>query len=371
MIIELAPSFGGFKSDDWAPYHRAIENLITAHGEGWHLLSPSREVAKSILSSCSLSRTQAQIFEHHIANRVSVTSGQARSADLVILANPETEPRRTERANQLGVSLSTFSELAACAPARLITENAATDGKVIEALSELMSRDLGYNSPISFEHVHGGGGTTAACYEQACTSARPTLCVLDSDRKYPGAALGETARRVVQANAPHETIRTFILPVREVENSLPLSLLLDVYSQSPEVRGRVSPLLKYIERRVLDGIPLEANALDYIDFKFGLKRSDIAKLPTGQRAMFCKLAHVVRPTEISHDLYDDATDGTVIAEGISENLLAQFLSFIDAAKHKRREIAQKIKSSPAWPWLEDLLRLVLAFGTASARLPVR
>jgi len=373
MIIELSPNFAAFGAAEWVNYHQAIENLITAHGQGWHLLSPARDVAASIRLGCTLSATQEQVFRHYISAKISELSGQARSSDMTILANVDGEDRRTIRANQIGVPLRLFSDLASCAPSRLITENAATDGKALELLARLMAKELGYGGRIQLELVHGGGGTTAACYHAACQSGRPTLCVLDSDKKYDSAPLGETARQVqmLAGTEVHPTVAQRVLPVRELENALPLSALLDVYANNPEVRRRVASLIEYAQRRVVEGIPDEANVLSYLDMKLGLRRKDIAKLPALVRPPHVRFAQVVSTSHRTRTEYDDLTDGVMIHSGVAEALLQQFVAFLEGPLHLRRNLDRKIIRSPAWSWLRDLLALVLAYGTAGQRLPVR
>lgn len=374
MIIELSADFSEFSASDWAPYHGAIENLIVAHGQGWHLFSPARGAASSILNGCALSLTQRQIFEHRVFSRMAVLSGQAKAAHLTILANVNGREGHTSRNNQVGVPLQIFSDPRNCAPSKLITENASTDGRVLELLANLMARELGYGSPLQFELVHGGGGTTATCYGAACGSGQPALCVVDSDRKYPGAPLGETARQVELLNGSEisPATRFFTLPVRELENALPLSVWLDVYSANAEVRARVERLLRYAKRRVIERVQDERNVLDYFDFKSGLKRGDVAKIPDAARPAFVRFAQIVSHHDRTKGDYTDKSDTTLIHPGVADAALSQFVSYLEGpVPLGRKVVAQKIQKSPLWNWLEGLLKLVLAYGVAGQKLPFR
>lgn len=372
MIIELSRSFAALDRQGWQRYHRAIEHLIHAHGQGWHLLSPGREVVNSIRESCELSFTQRQIVDHYIFEKISTLGGQARSADRTLLCFPDGVEMVSERVNQIPVRLGIFNDLTACGPSKLITENAEIDGVLLESIARMTGRRLGYMMNLKLELVHGGGGTTGACYQVACQSGRPAICVVDSDRKFAGCAVGQTARAVTQhdKNRSHEAIFSMALPVRELENIVPISVLLDVYSGNAGVLRNISPLVSYINlAKVQNVFPCES--LQYLDLKIGLKKSDIAKMPSASQANFIRLVKHVCPAERNAEVYDDPNDHTILYPGIANNLLGRLVEFLRARGNNSAQFVQKLMASPCWTWLEELIRLILSFGAAGERIPVR
>ncbi len=371
MIIELSHHFADFSAADWQPYHSAVENIIQAHGQGYHLFSPSRDVIASIERGCQLSLTQQQVLRFYIKERISILAGQVRSADTTILCLPNGVDLRSERANQISQPLGVFADLDACGPSRLITENAEVDGALLELVAETSGRQLGYGMPLRIEKVHGGGGTTGACYQAACKRARPCICIVDSDRKYLGDANGETARKVIECEGTqvHPTVCSIVLPVRELENAIPISALFEVYKDNPQVRSRVSPLIEYITHRRVT-MTVDSSALDFVDLKLGLKRSDIARVPAAERQSLKQFAHVVSAAERALD-HDDPSDETVVHAGVSMGMLAQVVSFLVQNGSERRAFVNRLMKSPAWVWMEDIVRRILSYGAAGERLPVR
>lgn len=368
MIIELSKAFADFQAADWEPYHSALENLIQAHGNGWHLLSPSRGVLASIEGNCQLSRTQSLVIKHYIGERIATTMGQAKSADFTLLCVEDGAELRSERNNQIPIRLRVFNDLAMCAPARLITENARVDGELLKLIAETAGRELGYGMRLNLEQVHGGGGTTGACYEEACKSPRPTICIVDSDQHHPESAKGSTARKVLEYERSHNhnTVKSFVLPVRELENAVPISFLFDVYANDPQVRQRVSILSQYIEFCKQQSHHPCAS-LSFMDLKNGLRHCDVAAVPVNQKSTFSRFATRALGRQVE---FDDIHDITPVFQGISENMLEKLLEFINSNHRNIVKFFHKLKKSPNWDWIEGILRHINSFGAASERMPI-
>lgn len=368
MIIELSPIFADLNEDQWRPYAHAVENLIAAHSAGWHAFSPSRDICASLLALGCLSRNQEGVVRR-IAERASVLGGQAAMAERVMLCWPEGEELRTFRPNQVAVPLRRFDLMDNCSPSQLLTENSAVDGAFLTELCRLMSREIGYSAALKIDRVHGGGGTMGTQYAQACSEARPTLCVVDSDRKYENCTLGTTARGVLAHRGTEQcpTTQIYVLPVRELENAVPVSALYEIYSANPALRARVTQLCAYAKQVRTEGIAEDDNVLHYFDFKSGITRGQISAIPEILRPAFVRFAQIVCQSALTMDDFDDILDPRPVHPGISVNMLSLTLEHIADWSKDRHGFARRLKSSPNWTWLNELLRLVAAYGVAGER----
>lgn len=370
MIIELARSFADFNKSEWEPYHASIEHLLQAHGQGWHMLAPGKKISDSISENCDLSRTQKEILNNYIRDKFPTLVGQARAAYRTILAVEDGHDMRSERNNQIVVPLKLFRDPRAVMPARLLTENAEADGEYLKLICRVTAKEMEYLSPMNLEIVHGGGSTTAVVLSAAWSEARPMICVVDSDRRYPRAPLGGTAKAIDDIGSENEigTVCTAILDVREIENLLPLSFLFEVYKDNPEVNGRIAKLHSYLS---LDARKkAKFNVIDYIDFKDGIRRNDIAALPAQVKGEFVVLCKHISDMVVSDSQFDDTTDCTQVFPGIAEKVLPCTIEFLRRNPHFASEFARKIRKAPFWDSLEPLIEKIISFSTASERLPV-
>lgn len=372
MIIELSERFAEFTAADWNCYHTAIENLIIAHREGSHIFSPGRAVCSSVLENCELSGTQSEVLKYHIGPKLGTILGQAQSAAAVIVCNPSDYADETSRANQIGVDLKEFAVTMNCLPSKLIVENADFDGRLLENLCSLFARRLGYLMPLKIEKVHGGGSSIGLRYRDACGSARPSICVVDGDQKFINDTFGDTANavRILCGTELHNTVENVVLPVRELENCLPISSFLDVYVDSPEVRERVHGLHGYCKYREAQNFPLNLNAIPFTDLKNGILRSDVASFPPHEREAFLRLDQFLSGQEIIIEDYDDLADNTVIHSGVSENLLLRYSEFLEQKQFDKSSLIGKFERSPDWNWLSNTIKRILSFGAGAVRIPI-
>ena len=368
MIIEISDEFADFDELKWRPYAASLEHLITAHCNGWHILTPSRKVARGMVERCNLSVRQLEILQFYIVDKIAVLVGQARTADATILAVPDDYEGRPSRDNQIVVRLRTFDDMSACLQAQLLTENSAADGKYILTLANLVARDLGYGVGLSLELVHGGGAGTAVKYKEMLESNRPALCVVDSDRTYPSSALGSTAKAIVKQGMSNEgqTVQAKILPVREIENTIPISFLLQVYGDNLVINRKIGKICKYISS--LKTVDCPFYVLDYLDLKGGDTVDRVQAFPEPDRTIFIRACNVLNDKNVDWDAV--VPNNNIAAyDGISVNLLQFTMGYLQNNPRLDREFAAKLRKAPFWLQLEHLIRLILSFGAASSRIP--
>jgi hypothetical protein len=121
---------------------------------------------------------------------------------------------------------------------------------------------------VRVAHVAGGGGNThRTLQEVAIREQRPVLCVVDSDKEYPGARLGPTAQACTSVNGTG-LYEVCVTGGRELENSIPWRLL-DV------VRDNLNPLPS---NRLAALNACQPDAAMYTDLKRGYFGHDVTRL---------------------------------------------------------------------------------------------
>jgi len=127
---------------------------------------------------------------------------------------------------------------------------------------------------INLELRGGGGNTTANEYQNLQNASRRIcLCIVDSDKKCPNDAVGETARRVLGVNDSSKLLCNVVVTTcREAENMLS-SRQLELVSSGDRNRMMAWTALEHIERS-----PFAKTCL-YIDLKKGLELKEIYSTP--------------------------------------------------------------------------------------------
>jgi hypothetical protein len=128
---------------------------------------------------------------------------------------------------------------------------------------------------INFDAVGGGGSCISEQYQSYLTEGQKLcFCLVDSDKKYAKDSLGGTASRLCQIHENH--IRNsesdyfcsyYIIPIREIENMVPTSILFEVVDGNEQRRVFMN-LFEQLERT-------SPKARFYIDIKNGVNLRDI------------------------------------------------------------------------------------------------
>ena len=359
MIIELSQTFASLDRGEWAGFREAIENCLFAHRQGWHIFAPSRKVLEALLASNILTERDEAIARYEILPRIATLVGQSRSASFTLLATVgATDPVIPERRHKV-VPLLHLQDGANVLPSRLLVEDGGYDGGFLLELSTQVGDALGYYGPLSLEVVHGGGGGMTRLYERFFDDVRPLLCIVDSDKDHPAARLGQTARQIaaVGGENAYGTVQLAILPVRELDNLIPLSFTFDVFAKDRAVRERISAFYNFIEdndRSTIDPV------LKFVDLKKGYAGAKIASLPIDQRPAFEACAEKFGPVA-------SVDDGI---GAISENLVPMTLRLLESHPRHGSKLKQKFLRCPLYGEFEPIFSAILSYGASNGRLPL-
>jgi hypothetical protein len=358
MIIELSPGLADLDRNGWLNYREAIKNCLLAHRQGWHILAISRRVGASLLASDIFDQPERSFLETEILARAANLIGHARSAKHTLFARAGFDDKAPTEDRHIAVDLRYLANMDNLMPARLLVEDVINDGKFIVQMADLVSQDLGYHGQLRVDLVNGGGGGMDRLYGDALNDVRPLLCVVDSDRKFPGDKLGQTARKCLNKGEKNLTgsVRLVIWPFRELENTVPVSFLFNVFANDGIVRSRISAHYRFIKnnpREIVDSV------MPFVDMKNGVTLDQINKFPQGS-----KEAYLILSETCAHL----GCDGVV---GISNNLIPMFLRLIEIQPRHLAQLRLKVIRMPDFGSIAEVLMTVIAFGASLGRVPHR
>lgn len=363
MFIEFNERFAQFDESAWLPYAQAVENLILAFAEGWHVVVMPRQAAATLADHDMLSLRQRQIVRFEILAKASTLYGEISSATLRICIVPDDVPESKNDAN-IYLHLSRFALAEASHRARLLVEDNQSDKAFIELLLDAYASNERFNRPRQLEYLNGGGGSTAKQFKDAFSEIRPLVCVVDSDRDHAEGVLGSTARAVAAVGecSGSGMVRSLVWPAREIENLIPISFLFEVYKSDPEVK---SVLSRYHSFKKAHRDDCASAILLYCDMKSGANFGKIYKFPEAISENYCKfVAHFhdgdVKNRNVAHQAY----------LGISLNVIPRTLRSIKDKPWLVASFKQELASAPYWGVLADKLAVLAAFAAGGRRLPI-
>ncbi|PDW04710.1 hypothetical protein [Candidatus Viridilinea mediisalina] len=245
-----------------AQARRAGKNLVFADHDTLAFLKSYQEIsapARDVFANLYRRRPQSKSLLDGMAWHVRVVAGVD---ELRIIRDGN---------NIISVSFQYFADNPVLSSKiTLLTEN-SLDGKVFEQIARyyLYSKSLGHVR-LAYD-PHGGGGQTTgdefANIQQA--KDRLCLCIVDSDRQIPNGSLGSTAKYLLdKRDSTLPFCHIHVLPVRELENIMPIELYRRLADKDVNRRDMFNNLKKMRELGLID-------AIKYIDVKKGMRLFDL------------------------------------------------------------------------------------------------
>lgn len=153
----------------------------------------------------------------------------------------------------------------------LVVEN-LTDGDVCKLAMEVYLERSGIAGvPFSARVENGGGSTTTHVFSRQAEYGHFVMCVVDSDRRFPGDKLGDTAKLVKRAERRLDgRCLVHVMPVRSAENLFGHSGI-GAFVNQPD--SRVDEIRKAV-LSVVSRFGIEST--DYICVKSGLSCYDVS-----------------------------------------------------------------------------------------------
>lgn len=163
----------------------------------------------------------------------------------------------------IDVSISEVTSKNIADPVRVFIED-ISDKVVIDAVCQRVLQDRNINGVVlSADYQNGGGDNIAKNFLHSVEAGRLSVCLVDSDRRYPGAPPKQTARKISKVCADlNMDMHLHVLGVHELENLVPP----EVYSKSAKTDAQQRAMTILEEKgRVFPDVYL------YFDYKKGIK----------------------------------------------------------------------------------------------------
>lgn len=220
-----------------------LELLAIAQGEGNHIVFSDLETLKLLQEyRNSFSQKGAALLDRTL-NRFPQTAKLARDVCVkLVVGNFDTV--NSLNIDNVRIIQYPFSKLTSAVLQRtyLLVEN-IHDAKFYRWISENVLRIKNKSDSIlAFEAYSGGGNTTADAYQYIKNDTeRLCLCIVDSDIRWPGASVGETAAKVRSSDErdPKPNAAHYIIGVCSIENLIPLDVFYSAATSDANLKERV------------------------------------------------------------------------------------------------------------------------------------
>lgn len=252
----------------------SFANLALAGREGKHLIIGSLRLLRYLASSNFLGRREKAFFAQSIElytrnwamfGVVNICARIVKEGDV----HREIVGGRTE----LVIPLEKFSRIDSVAETTMVAED-LTDCKALAVFAKARAKLRGVGAPrVAFDMKPGGGANTGKVFVDGLSGNRIFyICVLDSDRYFPDAPLGETARKAAELfeeyNYPCAELH--VLGCRELENLIPDEIYEEL-SDSSDDRMNTLDLLASLADEGLN------TARVFVDIKEGVQLGKILR----------------------------------------------------------------------------------------------
>ncbi len=371
MIVTLHQSFDDLIGDDWIQYVPAIENLITAHIQGWHILVLTRPVLMSLTALSVLSARHKTVLDVFIGEKLATLTGQAAAVTRKIVCLPS-EGLVENNETDVFLPLSNFEDLENCFRSILVVENADADGGFYVRLAQILSSCGPMALPLAFDFANGGGSTTAAEVKRLVKRARPVLVLVDSDRSHPADHEGDTARQVRSIFATAAILpihKLMVTSVRAVENFIPPKLGIDVLAGKPQSMEVCAALATLDQLETEQGIDAINSVISYINIKKGVKIGAFRKVSEEFKQSVNSLCHLLGISVDTPAHNYNSRDDEVIVPGIHTKFLTLFLAALEKAEFSCgcKDAFEKSRFASQF---REIIDEIVSYGMSVGRIPV-
>lgn len=316
----------------------ALENILRAHGEAKHLLWMPFEVASQLRKESQLSAFSQRIL-NSLMGEINEGIGIENDLNFYTIVNFDDKFKNTPSKNISELGYGHFTNSSWTQEAILLTENELDAQAYLWGARTYIKKIRKSGVNISLEIQPGGGSTIYNSYNRLSNSRRFFICIVDSDKNHPNAALGSTASRF--SNIPqgfNGKNHLSILDCHEIENIIPLAILGDVSEQL--LADSIVHQPKHIDYR------------KYPDHKSGLKLSSARKLDSHHQQEYWK------------EFYEE-DDDLLLCPSFGNGLLENCINFMNTLSPKKS--VAKIHDQHDEYWLE-LAKTVASWGISSRGL---
>lgn len=225
----------------------SIENILRSFAEEKHLLIASREFFRDIINSeGSLYSTSSK----HFASEA--LSGQVEYHSLINMVSFYVSVDFTIKDTSfkwvdLGIKYKFvcgplfFSDSSQLQKTKIVCENPLDSDFFKIIASFYAKRESLSGCSINFSALNGGGGSTKDIFERVIKNNEIAFCIVDNDKKHPGAPFGGTSAHFTKSKINRSGL-VEILNVHEIESLVPFETIEKVLSELNLLTGKQQSL---------------------------------------------------------------------------------------------------------------------------------
>lgn len=296
MLILLSEEFHWHLSEliGEPRFRRAMGNLLLAHRDGKHIVSAPTSVLNDLIRltngdekgewrKIKLERPKLGVVQENVTHICIVVPEQERRV----------QRKQTGGQIHLHVPYTYFDDFESAGSAHLVAEDQDDADLYLIAARAYVAFSPDLQGTKVILHCFGGGGGNINDAFRAHARHSFTLGIVDSDKKWPSAALGKTCMDLQEVLVELERegrslAELIVLPCHELENLLPAALIIDSFIQDDDADFR---------NRCVDAERLKilgaAAPLHHLDIKRGLTLYDVfdARRNAQKHAFLSNVAH--------------------------------------------------------------------------------
>ncbi len=357
--------------------HAAIENLLLAHFEGYHVISLLPEdAARLCMASLSWSARARRALEHIEESYAQIAGLRADVPWALELglgpSFDSTIHDPSSGGKVLRAPLLHFEKSHQAACAMLLGENMA-DADLLREIGLMMREHRRWEHiKMSYDARGAGGSTLAQEYKQVADRGRIVLAFADSDKGHPKAGFGETYSQLDdEARGRPAYQRARPLPTRTAEALVPLSFYQEAF-QFPREHGdqRLGSVA-----RLEQFLRAASDTVWYADFKRGLTLHQVEHAENeAERSYWGDVARRVKRDQCTRSSREQCTKpkdcGCHVVDALGKKALSAVVKWMQARKSKK-DLASRFMRPDA-PELSALVAAladeVLSWGLALSPL---
>jgi len=244
-----------------------LQYLADSRKHGEIELIADKEICGAIIA-CTMINEQAKNIYRWINDRIPSLMDLLNRSNVYVRVMPDKSESAvlvTSGRRIVSISIATLSQKIRLSLRPVLLCENLDDCIFLRHIGVIYCKNNGMTQRLEFSNRLGGGSTTANVLKEITNNAdEMCICIVDSDKSYPEAALGNTAKEV-QAISPKNLNPNWyyhILDHRELENIIPFEIVNQIY---------VHDKSKAAAMKDLERIQRHRDAWKYADIKEGTK----------------------------------------------------------------------------------------------------
>lgn len=275
MLFQLDDSLAGLFTGQQAPPPKVLDGIsLLAHSRrtGCHLVVGSRGVLSALAATAHLGSRDRAVFQHLLSRFSTISPLRSFPAVYIEVVPSQVKPISILRGGQVAIQMpiEALDSIPFVGPTVLLGEN-IDDANLMAIVGESWLHHKGVSGIAIRCSTRGGGGSTLEHEFGAIVDQGDLLClcVADSDKSWPNAPQGATARAVLsrkRLDRPYCAV--LVLDIHEIENMLPVDVI--------ESAWRLNNAPHAMSALISDGRDHQDSFIIYFDFKNGIRSRKFA-----------------------------------------------------------------------------------------------